>query len=238
MARRTAPIRKTYGRKIGRPLGKERTEALQALLPLLGIPEETLTERHNINPSALFNRPYNKYWLEIGFGQGEHLSALMRRHPDTGYMGAEPFINGVAALFKDIAADMSGSPENINLRLVNDDAMRLAFSLKENSLDGIYILNPDPWPKKRHHERRIVNTRNLDTFAKILKPGAALILSTDVPDLADWMVTQTCNHPSFQWQANRAEDWRIPPEDWIPTRYELKKARHAEKMCYLFFVRK
>lgn len=238
MARRSAPIRKTYGRKVGRPLGKQRTEALDALLPLLGIPETLLNERHDLPPASLFSRPFKQYWLEIGFGQGEHLSALARRHPDTGYMGAEPFINGVAAILKDIGQDIKNTPQDLNIRLLNDDAMRLAFSLQENSLDGLYILNPDPWPKKRHHERRIVNARNLDAFAKILKPGASLILSTDVPDLADWMVTQTCNHPAFEWTAKRARDWQTPPHDWIPTRYELKKARHAEKMCYLIFTRK
>lgn len=238
MARRPAPIRKTYGRKVGRPLGKERTEALEALLPLLAVSDHFLTERHDLDPEQLFSRPYKGYWLEIGFGQGEHLSALARRHSDTGYMGAEPFINGVAAILKDVAPDTKGAPEILNLRLLNDDAMRLALSLQEGSLNGIYILNPDPWPKKRHRERRIVNTRNLDTFAKILKPGSELILSTDVPDLADWMVTQTCNHPAFEWTARCAEDWFVPPKGWISTRYEMKKARHAEKMCYLLFRRK
>lgn len=233
-----ALARKTYGRKAGRPLGRQRAQALETLLPVLSVPAPRLTERHDIDPATLFSRPYGQYWLEIGFGQGEHLSALARRHPETGYMGAEPFINGVAALLKDIGSDAPGAPESLNLRLLNDDAMRLALSLRENTLAGIYILNPDPWPKKRHYDRRIVSPRNLDVFAKILKPGGKLVLSTDVPDLAEWMMAKTIEHPAFTWLNGAADERFTPPPDWIPTRYEKKKARHAERMCYLLFERK
>ncbi|MCC6598034.1 MAG: tRNA (guanosine(46)-N7)-methyltransferase TrmB [Alphaproteobacteria bacterium] len=231
------PFRRTFGRRIGRPLGKNRAEVLEALLPSFSIPENRLTEKHDLNPEDIFSAPCAQYWMEIGFGSGEHISSLMRRHPDYGWIGAEPFINGVAALLKDISPDFeAGQP--CNLRLLNDDAMRIALSLQEKTLDGIYILNPDPWPKKRHNNRRIVNPLNLDVFAKIIKSGGALILSTDVPDLADWMIMHTSTHPAFEWTAKTAQDWRTPPPDWIPTRYEVKKARHGEQMCYLFFVRK
>ncbi len=125
-----------------------------------------------------------------------------------------------------------------NVRILHDDGMKIACSLAPASLDGLYILNPDPWPKKRHHERRIVNQDNLDVFAKILKPGAPMILSTDVPDLADWMITQSVNHSAFEWAANTANDWWKRPEGWHPTRYELKKANHSDRMCYLLFKRK
>ena len=116
--------------------------------------------------------------------------------------------------------------------------MKLARSLKPASLEGIYVLNPDPWPKKRHHERRIIRHENLDVLAKIIKPGGSLILSTDVPVLADWMVTHTFNHPAFVWQANEAKDFWERPEGWHPTRYELKGANHSKRMCYLLFKRK
>lgn len=228
----TPESRKLYGRKKGRPMGPERTKALEALLPLLGIPPEKLTEDHTLAPSDLFAAPYSAYVLEIGFGDGEHVAAMMKENPDTGYLGAEPFINGVAGLIKHVK-DM----DDKNVRILNDDGMKVAKSLAPASLSEIYVLNPDPWPKKRHHNRRIVNPDNLDVFANILKPGGKLILSTDVPDLADWMITHTFNHPAFTWDAKSAGDFWTRPKGWHITRYEVKGANHAKRMCYLLFTR-
>lgn len=224
--------RKLYGRKKGRPLGLERAEAINTLLPVLAIPPQKLSEKHDLPPASLFSKAYDQYWLEIGFGQGEHVSALMRENPNVGYLAAEPFINGVAGLVKDVKE----IPEQ-NVRILHDDGMKIACSLIPASIEGIYVLNPDPWPKKRHNERRIINRANLDAFAKILRPGGSLILSTDVPDLADWMVTQVVNHGSFQWHARSAQDFWTRPAGWHPTRYELKKANHSDRMCYLMFSR-
>ncbi len=203
------------------------------LLPSLSIPQSTLIEDGTLAPSSLFDSKYKEHWLEIGFGSGEHLSALMRRHPDIAWLGAEPYINGMAAFLKDIQ-DL----ETKNVRVHMDDAMMLANSLADKSLDGIYILNPDPWHKKRHHKRRIVNADNLNVFARILKPGGKLIMSTDVPYLAEWMVTHAARHKDFMWLANSARDWETPPRDWVTTAYEVKGAKGAKKMVYLFFERK
>ena len=200
------------------------------LLPSLSVAQSKLTEDGTLTPSSLFDSPYKEHWLEIGFGSGEHLSALMRRHPDTAWLGAEPYINGMAAFLKDI---QDIEPKNVRVHM--DDAMMLANSLADQSLDGIYILNPDPWHKKRHHKRRIVNPDNLDVFARILKPGGKLIMSTDVPYLAEWMVTHAARHKSFTWLAVSAKDWETPPADWITTAYEVKGAKGAKKMVYLYF---
>ena len=145
-------------------------------------------------------------------------------------MGAEPFINGMSAFLKDIEND----PHD-KIRVLMDDAMMIANSLAEDTLDGIYVLNPDPWHKKRHHKRRIINQENLECFARILKPGADLIMSTDVPDLAEWMFTHAMVHKSFEWTGSTKEDWDKKPEDWITTRYEEKKAKGADKMVYMLF---
>jgi tRNA (guanine-N7-)-methyltransferase len=224
--------KRVYGRRISRPLTQTRAESLNALLPVFAVPPETLREDHSLAPASLFDKAYNEYWLEIGFGSGEHLSALMRRHPDHAYIGAEPFINGMAAFLKDIQQD---NLENIRVHM--DDAVMLAGSLAPASLDGIYILNPDPWHKKRHHKRRIVNPDTLEIFARILKPGGQLILSTDVPYLAEWMITHTLRNSDFTWTAQKAEDWSKPPQGWITTAYEVKGAKGAQKMCYLIFTR-
>lgn len=223
--------RQFYGRRLGRPLNESRRQALEALSSF-GISEEALTQRGNLEPASLFDTRYTSYWLEIGFGAGEHLAQLMRRHPNTGFLGAEPYINGMSSFLKDVQRD-----NLTNARVSMDDAIQLVHSLKDESLDGIYILNPDPWHKKRHHKRRIVRPETLDHYARILKPGGQLILSTDVPDLADWMMTHTYNHGVFEWMAQSYADWSTPPHDWITTAYEVKGAKGAKKMSYLVFER-
>ena len=233
MAEDQKPPKRVYGRRTGRPLNKSRTAALDELLPVLQIPAADLTEQGDLPPQTLFNRPTLSFWLEVGFGNGEHLAAQMEAHPDRAYLGAEPFANGMAAFLKAI----KDKPHN-NVRVLMDDAMMIANSLSDGCLDGIYILNPDPWHKKRHHKRRIVNRTNLDQFARILKPGGRLIMSTDVPALAEWMVTEASIHPAFTWTATNAADWHTPPPGWIKTRYEEKGAKGADRMSYLIFLRK
>jgi tRNA (guanine-N7-)-methyltransferase len=225
--------RSLFGRRQGRPLKAERRAALEDILPQIEIPKDKLTEEYLTAPSDMFPNPLPSYWLEIGFGQGEHVATLAEKNPDTGYLGAEPFINGMAAFLKNI----EDKPKD-NIRVLMDDGMIIARSLKSKSLDGIYILNPDPWHKKRHHKRRIINQTNLDIFAKILKPDGMLVMTSDVIDLAGWMCTHASNHPAFEWQARCKDDWSIPPADWRPTRYEQKGAKGAKKMVYLFFKKK
>ena len=226
--------KRVYGRRQSRPLNESRKAAFDELLPILKISEDALCEDHSLEPSTLFSFTPNEIWLEIGFGSGEHVAELMRRHPENAYIGAEPFINGMAAFLKDIARDDNHS----NIRVHMDDAVMLARSLAPASLDGIYILNPDPWHKKRHWKRRIVRPETLDIYAHILKPGGQLIMSSDVPDMSEWMLTHTYNHPAFEWTARRANDWRTPPPNWITTKYEVKGAKGASAMSYLIFTRK
>jgi len=225
--------KRVYGRKLRRPLNASRQAALDTLLPKVSIADDLLTEKEDLAPSSLFDFDYKECWFEIGFGAGEHLSALMRRHPEIAWIGAEPFINGMSAFLKDIEDDSKN-----NIRVHMDDAMMVANSLANNSLDGMYVLNPDPWHKKRHYKRRIISQDNLDCFARILKPGAQLIMSTDVPDLADWMVTQASAHDAFEWGAQCADDWRKKPQDWITTQYEVKGAKNSDRMVYLLFKSK
>lgn len=221
-----------YGRRKGRPLSNARGEALDELLPILGIPPEKLTEDGTLAPDTLFPSPAPTI-LEIGFGSGEHVKGMMEMFPDKNFLACEPFENGMAAFLKSIH-----HTKLRNVRLLMDDALKLCRSLQDRCLEEIYILNPDPWHKTRHHKRRIINPANLDVFARILKPGGRLILSTDVPDLADWMITHTARHPGFVWEAKSGKDWQTPPAGWITTAYEVKGAKGAKKMCYLFFTRK
>lgn len=218
-------ISRLYGRKQTRPPKGERKEAIDSLLPKLQIQPSSI-------PLPSSSRKEDEIWLEIGFGNGEHLKGLMERHPDRFYIGAEPFINGMSAFLKSIK-DM---PHD-NIRVWMDDAIVLVDAMPGAYLEGIYVLNPDPWPKRRHHKRRIISQENLSRFARVLKPGGALVMATDVPDLAEWMVTQASLHPAFEWTAERADDWRVMPQDWIKTRYEEKGAKAGRSQNYLLFQR-
>ena len=222
--------RSLYGRRQGRTLSGIRSEVLETLLPEIKIQENQLPQNHTISPSSLFRTPFQNYVLEIGFGHGERLAELTKTTPDTGFIGAEPFITGMADFLKDIKDD-----DHTNTRVLMDDGLIIARSLTPKSIDKIYILNPDPWHKTRHHKRRIINQNNLNIFAKILKPGGELIMTSDVPNCAEWMCTQATNHPSFTWTAKTRDNWSTPPKDWVKTRYEEKGAKGAKKMVYLFF---
>ncbi len=227
------PRRRYFGRQ-GRALNALRKEAMEALLPRLDIAPHLPKTRATLTPASLFDETFPEYRLEIGFGNGEHLSALLGQHQDIGFIGAEPYVNGMAAFLK-------GLPENTEsrVRVLMDDAMLLVYALEDSCLERIYVLNPDPWPKKRHHKRRIINVQNLDAFARILKPGGQLVMATDVDDLAEWMVTKTMQSPDFEWTAESAADWKNPPAGWpLTTRYAEKGLKAGRRQTYLVFLRK
>ena len=212
-----------------RPLGKERARAFEAIIPQIDIKPDTV--QTDSEPGCFFEHPFAEYWLEIGFGNGEHLVALKRQNPSVGFIGAEPFLNGIAA----IAAHLKDDPLD-NVRIFGDDALLLVEALRAESLERIYVLNPDPWPKKRHHKRRIISSANLDQMSRVLKPGGLLIMSTDVDDLAEWMLTKAFNHKTLEWQANSPSDWQNPPQGWAaPTRYALWGQESGRRMTYLVF---
>lgn len=224
--------RSLFGRRQGRALKGERSVALDTVLPEIQVPDDILSEAHDLIPASLFKNYYSAYHLEIGFGHGERLIEDTQKNKDIAFLGAEPFINGMADFLKNI-------PESSceNTRVIMDDGMILARSITPQSIDKIYVLNPDPWHKTRHHKRRIINQENLTILSHILKPNGKLVLTTDVPDLADWMCTQANNHPDFVWDAKTKTDWSTPPQDWIKTRYELKGAKGAKKMAYMIFTK-
>lgn len=190
-----------------------------------------MPEDGTLAPNTLFAKP-QPCVFEIGFGGGEHVIDLMTKTPNRNYIAAEPFSNGMTMFLKHLKEKEFATD---NIRVLMDDALYIARSLKSDSLDEIYILNPDPWPKSRHHKRRIVRQDTLDHYARILKPGGRLIMTTDVPGLAEWMVSETTRHGALTWTAKSKTDWETAPEGWSPTRYELKGAKGAQKMAYLIF---
>jgi len=223
---------RVYGRRLGRPLSPSRQAALDMLLPIFCIPAHLITQDATLDPAILFPQdPAAETIFEIGFGNGEHLKAMMEARPYGHYIGVEPFINGMSAFLKSL-----GDEPTAPLRVWMDDAVMVCKSLKDQSIDRLYILNPDPWPKAKHHKRRIVRQETLAEYHRILKPKGGLIMATDVDDLAAWMVHETLCHGGFRWQAQRENDWHTMPKDWFyKTRYAAKGEVAGRKQSYLLF---
>lgn len=221
--------RLVYGRRKGHRLRPGRQRLLEELLPELQI---DVPEGAPLDPAGLFAHRPPRIWLEIGFGGGEHLAAQAAAHPEIGLIGCEPFISGVARLLSLIEARGL-----TNIRLFTDDARLLMQALPDGCLERIFVLFPDPWPKTRHHKRRIVNPRTAAEFARLLVPGGELRLATDDMSYARAMLLALRGRPELRWQARRPADWRNRPADWPLTRYE-EKALAAGKACvYLRFLR-
>lgn len=183
--------------------------------------------------AALFPHPVDDVWIEIGFGGGEHLAHMAEHHPEIGFIGSEPFIDGTAKLLA-VAVDRGLD----NLRLWPDDARDLLERLPSASIGRCYILFPDPWPKARHHRRRIISAETLATLARILAPGGILRLATDHTGYCRWMLGHLLGHPAFEWTARRPGDWRERPAEAIPTRYEEKARAAGRSPAFLEFRRR
>ncbi len=223
------PARTLYGRRRGRRLKPAQAALFDTLLPRLELalpPGGTL-----LDPAGLFPRPVAGVWLEVGFGSGEHLAWQAAHHPGIGLIGCEPYVSGIAALLQKIEA---GGLDAV--RVFADDARRLIDALPDASVGRCFVLFPDPWPKRRHHERRFIQPGTLDALARVMEDGAELRLASDHPGLIDWMLWQTRRNPAFAWTVHRADDWRHRPAGWPPTRYEAK-ALHGRPV-FLTFTRR
>jgi tRNA (guanine-N7-)-methyltransferase len=190
-----------------------------------------------IDPANQFEvrqKPGNQeYWLEVGFGGGEHLAAQAEANPEVGIFGCEPFENGVASLLSHI--------ENKGLRNVSihdDDARDLIAVLPGASISKAFLLFPDPWPKSRHVKRRFVSLENLTSLARVLKDGAEFRVATDHVSYCRWALSQLLKHPDFDWHAECAADWKVRSPDWPATRYEQKAFDQGRKPVYFRFTRK
>ena len=218
-----------YGRRRGRPLRTGQRERQSTLLPQLSF---AVPENGRLDPASLFAKPRD-IWLEIGFGSGEHLASQAEAHPDIGFIGCEVFENGVVKLL--------GETERrglANIRLYPNDARPLLAALTPRSVGRVFILFPDPWPKARHHKRRLVAPATLDRLAEIMTDGAELRLATDDPGYLSWMLEHATGHPEFSWTACRPADWRERPDDWPATRYELKARKAGRMPAFLRFTRR
>ena len=224
-----APRHQLYGRSKGKALRAAQAERIETMLPELAIDVSALTA----GPAALFATPPKQLMLEIGFGGGEHLAAMAKAHPDVGYFGVEPFLNGVAKLLAAIQVDAL-----VNIRALRGDARDVLAALPDSSLDRVYLLYPDPWPKRRQRKRRIVDEVFLAEVARVLKPGCELRFATDIDDYAGWTLARIAQQDALVWLAETADDWRIPWPEWHRTRYEEKALREGRVPGYFRFVKR
>ena len=232
---------KFYGRRQGRKIRKAKSGLLERFLPCVSVsPNQPVS-------TDIFGTFVKEVWLEIGFGNGEHLAYQSLNHPDIGFIGAEVFKNGIANLLSLITgikqnADM---PDNIkllasrsdNLRIWSDDVRLLFANIPDGFLSRVFLLFPDPWPKKRHASRRFINPDNLKELARILKKGGILRIATDHPVYKSWTLRQLHADSNFRWTAKTGNDWRNPPADWVETKYQRKALLEGRRPIFLDFER-
>jgi tRNA (guanine-N7-)-methyltransferase len=227
---KAAHSRRFYGRRSGHRLKPSRQLLYDNLLPTLRVPDPETNP--TIDPYTLFDGAVEDVWLEIGFGGGEHLAAQAIAHPNIGLIGCEPFVNGVSSLLVHL-----DEQKIANVRVHDEDARPLLDALPDASIGRIFLLFPDPWPKKRHNQRRFISPENLDSLSRLLKDNGEFRFGSDHTDYVRWALAHITNDARFRWTAKEPNDWRQRPVDWPETRYEAKALSKGIKSSYLTFKR-
>jgi tRNA (guanine-N7-)-methyltransferase len=217
---------RSYGRRKGKPLSARKERLITELLPRLRL---NLKEPP---PRDLFSVPVKEVWLEIGFGSGEHLLWQAEQHQDIGFIGCEPFVNGMGSLLGAVADRGIAT-----IRVHDGDARDVLAWLPDGSMSRIFILFPDPWPKKRQLKRRLISEETVSALARVLRSGGELRFASDSGDYAAQTLFLIAKGSAFAWLAERASDWRARPADWPETRYERKALAEGRKPVYLSFER-
>jgi tRNA (guanine-N7-)-methyltransferase len=218
-----------FGRRKGHKLRPNQARLIDTLLPRLAV---DLREPPPAELKTLFPIPVGDVRLEIGFGGGELMIAQAASEPNVGFIGVEPFVNGMA---KALAAIESNGLRNVRLHF--DDAIDLIAWLPDESLMRIDLIHPDPWPKRRHWKRRFVQDDMVARLARILRPGGEFRFVTDIADYAAWTLQRLIRSPRFEWTAECADDWRKAWPGFTRTRYHAKAAREERASSFLIFRR-
>ena len=225
-------INRLYGRSKGKPLRAGQQELVETLLPQIAVPDAG-----EVSAQRLFGQPCPLHF-EIGFGGGEHMAARADMLPDHGFIGAEPFINGVAQALVHVAGDHGAKLPLGNVRIHHGDALEVLQRIPDGALSFAYLLHPDPWPKARHAKRRMMNDGPLNLIAAKLKPGGEFRFGTDHPVYLRWALMVMNGHPEFDWLASDPKDFLTRPGGWPETRYEAKARRLGHEVWYFRYRRK
>jgi tRNA (guanine-N7-)-methyltransferase len=220
-------IRRLYGRRQGHALKPAAARRVEVLLPRLAVPPEG-----PLSAERLFGGP-RPLALEIGFGRGDHLAFQAARRPEVGFLGAEPYVNGVAGLLAEV--ERRGLA---NVRIWHGDALDLLERLPDAALSAVFLLHPDPWPKARHAKRRFVNPGPVALVAQKLAPGGTFRMATDHPVQLRHMLTVMQNHPAFAWEAETPADWQAVRADWPDTRFGARARALGHEVWRLAYRRR
>ena len=223
---RPALARALYGRSRGKSLRAAQKLLLAEALPLFSIAPNDLAA------GRAFATPREDMWLEIGFGAGEHLIEQAKANPGVGLIGCEPFLNGVVAALGGLRRE-----DIANVRLRLGDAQAVIEAVPDAFFSRVFLLYPDPWPKRRHRKRRVVSPSLIAALARVTRREAQVRFATDIDDYAGWTLSRFLASPHFRWAASRVDDWRRPWPEWRPTRYEAKARSEGRNSVYLTFVR-
>ncbi|MDF3814222.1 MULTISPECIES: tRNA (guanine(46)-N(7))-methyltransferase TrmB [Rhodopseudomonas] len=218
-----------FGRRKGHKLRSHQADLIAELLPRLAL-DISATDPAAI--ATLFDPPVTGVRLEIGFGGGEHLIAEALAYPDLGFIGCEPYVNGMAKILAQIEANEIG-----NIRLFAGDAAELLAWAPPQSLSRIDLIHPDPWPKRRHWKRRFVQDATVGAMARALQPAGEFRFVCDIDDYSAWTLAHLLRSPRFHWLAERACDWRQPWPNYTMTRYGRKAEREGRRAAYFRFRR-
>lgn len=212
-----------FGRRSGKTLHGGQKALVDDLLPRVELP---LAD--HIDPKELFPDA-KRMVVEIGYGGGEHLARKAAEEPETGFIGCEVFTGGIGKMVQAIAARALD-----NVRLFTDDALKLLMVMPTASVDAVYLLYPDPWPKTRHHKRRFVSPVTLAELARVIRPGGSFHFATDIEDYADWTLAHIVRSPDFEFLPDAPGSWHKPYPGWQPTRYEQKARREGRMISFYF----
>lgn len=224
---RSGEPRAFFGRRSGKKLHEGQKAQVAEILPRFEIQLGDTLDPKSLFPDA------ESIVIEIGYGGGEHLARKADEEPDTGFIGCEVFTGGIGKMVQ--AIDARGLE---NVRLYTDDALKLLMALPEASVDAVYLLYPDPWPKTRHHKRRFVSPTTLGELARVIRPGGVFHFATDIEDYANWTLAHIVREPQFSFMPEAPGSWHQPYPGWQPTRYEQKARREGRMTSFYFsFVR-
>jgi tRNA (guanine-N7-)-methyltransferase len=213
----------TFGRRRGRSLSDTQEHLFKELLPSIAIKEE--------DDIKLLSGA-EKLHVEIGFGNGEHLAGVAKNNPHILYLGCEPYLNGVGFLLTLIEQNNLS-----NIRIWSDDARDILIKIPDNKIERIYILFPDPWPKLKHHKRRIINNEMLSLLHRKLISNGEVIMATDHAEYADWIAEHFNDSKLFDWPLESKENLQLAPKGWVKTRYQEKAEDLGIKANFFKFVK-
>jgi tRNA (guanine-N7-)-methyltransferase len=220
---------RSFGRRKGKPLSPRQERLVSDVLPRVAL---ELAKPAPGRLGKLFTAKTTETWLEIGFGGAEHLVTQAKRNPGVGFIGVEPYLNGVVKALDAIETAGLG-----NVRIHDGDARDVLAWLPPASISRVFVLFPDPWPKTRHRKRRLVNAETMRAVARVMRAGGELRLASDIPDYVAQMLEATLRTGAFRWLAERPADWRSRADDWPETRYEAKARAEGHSCAYLRFER-